>query len=153
MNRLIFALALAPSLLATLAQAQTAPENAAKELWCSEAFTVLFASEKPTVPADQMDQFNTYVGATAKLMDSASKDYLAAGFTQDQIDKIKADLVLEVTPAVTTGAAGKYGPGDCNPVLALFLPAPPAASAPESSSAPAADASAPSAGPDASSAQ
>jgi hypothetical protein len=137
MHKLIFALALAPALAVSTAQAQTVPDDVSKALWCSEAFTVLFATEKSTVPAEQMDSFNTYVAAAGKLMDKAGQDYLAAGFSQAQIDKLKTDLVAEVTPAVTTGAQGKYGPGDCNPLLGQYLPAPAPSAEPDASSAPA----------------
>jgi len=139
MHKLILALAILPALAATGARAQTVAADVSEALWCSEAFTVLFANEKSAVPAEQMDQFNLYVAAAGKLMDKANQDYLAAGFTQDQIDKLKTDLVVEVTPAVTTGAQGKYGPDDCNPLLGPYLPTPPASAsvAPEASSAPA----------------
>jgi len=139
MQKLIFALALVPAFVASGAQAQTVPEDVSKALWCSQAFTVLFASEKSQVPADQMDAFNSYVAAAGKLGDKASADYLAAGFTQDQVDKLKTDLVAEVTPAVTTGAKGKYGPDDCNPLLTPYLPAPAPSDA--GGTAPASDAS------------
>ena len=73
---------------------------------------------------------------------------LDAGYTEEQVSKIKTDLVAEVTPIVTSqGQAGKYTPDQCNPVLHNVLvlpassssaasetPAPVSSSAPDSSS-------------------
>ena len=87
------------------------------------------------------------------MLDKAGKDYVTAGFTQDQVDKLKTDLVAEVTPAVTTGAKGKFGPDDCNPLLGPYVTLPSSSSAsaaPDASSAPA---SAPAADMSSSSAQ
>ena len=58
MHKLVLTLALVPALLATGARAQTVADDVAKNLWCAEAFTVLFESEKTQVPADQMAEFN-----------------------------------------------------------------------------------------------
>lgn len=148
MKKLALALALAPVLLATGAKAQTVSDDVAKTLWCAEAFTVLFESQKAQVPPDQMAEFNAYVDGTKAMEAKAVADYLAGGFTQDQVDKLKTDLVTEVTPVVTTGAKGKFGPDDCNPLLAPFVTLPSSSEA-----APADASSAPAPAPSASSAQ
>jgi hypothetical protein len=147
MHRLAFALALVPALFAGGARAQTVSEDMVKTLWCGEAFTALFAMEKSQIDPGAQPTYDAFVAAAAKLVETGTQGYLDAGYTEEQVSKIKADLVTEVTPIVTSqGQAGKYSPDVCNPVLhkVLVLPTPassPAGDASSAPSAPAADAS------------
>ena len=143
MHRHALALALLPALLATGARAQTVGDDVVKTLWCGEAFTALFATEQAQIDAQTKPIYDAFVAAAAKLVETGTQGYLDAGYTEEQVTKIKADLVVEVTPIVTSqGQAGKFSPDECNPVLhkVLVLPAsssePPAStSAPDASSA------------------
>ena len=59
------------------------------------------------------------------------------GFTEEQVSKVKTDLVAEVTPVVTSqNQTGKYTPDQCNPLLQTYLKLPSSSEeAPTSSSA------------------
>jgi hypothetical protein len=145
MHRLALVLALVPALLATGTRAQTVSDDVVKTLWCGEAFTALFATEKSQIDAATKPTYDAFVAASAKLVETGTQGYLDAGYTEEQVAKIKADLVAEVTPIVTSqGQTGKYSPDDCNPVLhkVLVLPDAPSSPAGEASSAPAGDAGA-----------
>lgn len=118
MNRLILALALAPALISTGAFAQTVGEDVSKQLWCGSAFVAAFSNPPEGVPSDQLELAQQYIDQANGLIDDAGKKYLAAGFTQEQLDKIKADLVTEVTAAVTgSGAEAKYSFEECRALL------------------------------------
>ena len=118
MNRLIFALALAPALLTTAALAQTAPEDAAKLLWCGSAFVAAFSSPPPGVPSEQLALAQQYIDQGNGMIDSAGQKYLNAGFTEEQLTKVKADLVTEVTAAVSgQGGAAKYTFEECKALM------------------------------------
>ena len=142
MHRLVLAFALAPLVVSTSAYAQTAPDDAVKLLWCAEAYSVLYASQKPQVTPDIQPMYDAFVAAAAKLIDNGTQGYLNAGFTEEQVTKVKADLVAEVTPIVTGDGQqkGKFSPDDCNPLLHAVLVLPPSSEMPP---APAPDASGP----------
>ena len=117
MHRLVLALALVPLAFASSAYAQTAPDDVVKTLWCGEAFSALDASQKSQVTSDQQAVFDAYVAAAGKLVDKGTQGYLDAGFTEEQVNKVKSDLVTEVTAVVTGQGQGKFTPDDCNPLL------------------------------------
>ena len=98
MNRLIFALALAPALLTTAAFAQTAPADAEKQLWCGSAFVAAFSNPPPGVPSDQLALAQQYIDQGNTMISGAGQKYLDAGFTEEQltstfvaVDWIEAD--------------------------------------------------------------
>ncbi|MEO6014600.1 MAG: hypothetical protein ABIQ30_13570 [Devosia sp.] len=118
MNRLILALALTPALFVTGAMAQTVSEDVSKQLWCGTAMTVAFSNPPPDVTSEQMAEAQTYIDGGTALTDAAVKAHLDAGFTQEQIDKLKADLVTEVTTAISgDGANAKYTFEECAALL------------------------------------
>lgn len=118
MNRLILALALAPALLTTAAFAQTAPADAEKQLWCGSAFVAAFSSPPPGVPSDQLALAQQYIDQGNGMIDDAGQKYLNAGFTEEQLTKVKADLKDEVTKVVTgDGAGAKYTFEDCQALM------------------------------------
>ena len=118
MNRLILALALTPALFSTAALAQTVPDDVAKELWCGTAFVTAFANPPPGVPSEQLALAQTYIDQGNKMIDDAGQKYLNAGFTEEQLTKTKADLVTEVTAAVSgNGSSAKYSFDDCRAVM------------------------------------
>ncbi len=143
MKKLLLTLALAPALAATGAYAQTVSDDVSKQLWCGEAFAIVFSQPLPAeATSDQQAQAQAYIDGGNKLIDDATQAHLDAGFTEEQVTKIKSDLVAEITPVVTgDGANAKYTFEEC----AALLPgmAQPDASAPADVSAPA-DMSAPS---------
>lgn len=118
MNRLIFALALAPALLTTAAFAQTAPDDAVKQLWCGSAFVAAFSSPPPGVPSDQLALAQQYIDQGNGMINDAGQKYLNAGFTEEQLTKVKEDLVKEVTEAVGgNGANAKFTFEDCQSIM------------------------------------
>ena len=126
MHRLALTLALVPALLATGTRAQTVSDDIVKTLWCGEAFSALFTTQATQVDAQTKPTYDAFVAAAAKLIEIGTQGYLDAGYTEEQVSKIKADLVTEVTPIVSSqGQTGKYSPDQCNPVLhkVLVLPA------------------------------
>jgi hypothetical protein len=143
MNRLIFALALGPALLTTAAFAATAPADAEKQLWCGSAFVAAFSNPPPGVPSDQLALAQQYIDQGNGMISAAGQKYLDAGFTEEELTKVKADLVTEVTAAVNgDGASAKYTFEDCK----TLMPNPPAAvptANPSSEEAPADASSAP----------
>lgn len=138
MNRLIFALALVPAFLATGAQAQTVGEDVSKQLWCGQALSYLYGSIS-SVPPDQQPMLDAVLVGVGKMVDAAAQSYLDAGFTEEAVTKIKADLTTEVTAVISQQAQGKYGQDECMALMRPFvvLPAEPssAPSAPDASSA------------------
>ena len=118
MNRLILALALTPALFSTAAFAQTVPDDVAKELWCGSAFVAAFSNPPPGVPSEQLALAQQYIDQGNKMIDDAGQKYLNAGFTEEQLTKTKADLVTEVTAAVSgNGSSAKYSFDDCRAVM------------------------------------
>jgi hypothetical protein len=118
MNRLILALAFAPALLTTGAFAQTVGEDVSKQLWCGEALVAAFSNPPPGVPSEQLTQAQVFIDGGNRMIDDAGQKYLDAGFTEEQLTKVKTDLVTEVTEVVTgNGANAKYSFDDCNAVL------------------------------------
>ncbi len=116
MNRLIFALALTPVLLAGSAKAQTVSDDVTKELWCGTAFTIAFAQLPSDAPSEQQAEAQHYIDGGQKLIDAATQAHLDAGFTEEQVTKIKADLVAELTPIVSNGgdpSKAKYSFDEC----------------------------------------
>ena len=145
----VAAFALAPLALVTSAYAQTAPDDVIKTLWCGEAFAVLNESEKSQVTPDIQADYDAFVAASAKLIAKGTQGYLDAGFTEEQVTKVKADLVAEVTPIVTGNGqqTGRFSSDDCNPVLHAVLVLPPSSAAPAPASSGASDASMPAPAP------
>jgi hypothetical protein len=118
MNRLIFALALTPALLTSAAFAQTAPADAEKQLWCGSAFVAAFSSPPPGVPSEQLALAQQYIDQGNGMIDAAGQLYLNAGFTEEQLTKVKADLVTEVTAAVNgSGGDAKYTFDECKALM------------------------------------
>ena len=118
MNRLILALAFTPALFSTAALAQTVPDDVAKELWCGSAFVAAFSTPPPGVPSEQLALAQNYIDQGNKMVDEAGQKYLNAGFTEEQLTKTKADLVTEVTAAVSgNGSSAKYSFDDCRSVM------------------------------------
>ena len=101
MHRHALALALLPALLATGARAQTVGDDVVKTLWCGEAFTALFATEQAQIDAQTKPIYDAFVAAAAKLVETGTQGYLDAGYTEEQVTKIKADLVTHVTDQIT----------------------------------------------------
>ncbi|MEQ1769400.1 MAG: hypothetical protein ABL879_06125 [Devosia sp.] len=138
------ALALPLMLLATGALAQTVPEGADKDLWCGTAFTVAFniALAPPGTPDAQIEEAKMFTGAGHLLLVRGTDAYLAAGFTQEAVDKIKADLVTHVTEQIGGQGEIDYGFDECTDLIGPLTNqsgsgAPPAE--PESSSSSAAE--------------
>jgi len=120
MNRLI-AFALASALLTSAAAAQTVSDDVSKQLWCGTAMQVAFANPPEGLSEEQLAEAAGYIAAGTVMIDTATQAHLDAGFTQDAVDKLKADLVTEVTPAVTGQADNaKYTFEEC---VALIPPA------------------------------
>ena len=114
MNKFIFTLALAPAFLATGAFAQTVGEDVTKQLWCGEAMVIAFSNAPPDATADQLAMAKTYVDGGNGLIDDATQKHLDAGFTEEQVTKLKTDLVTEVTTVVTgDGTNAKYSFEEC----------------------------------------
>ena len=109
MNRLIFALALAPALFTTGAFAQTVSDDVSKQLWCGEALVVAFSNPPPGVPSEQLTQAQGFIDGGNKLIDDASQKYLDGGFTEEALTKVKTDLAKLF--ARYHGASGIQMPG------------------------------------------
>jgi hypothetical protein len=122
MLRLVPALPLA--LLATTAAfAQTAPETANKDLWCGTAFAVAFNVElaPPGTSEEELAQARELTAAGQQLIIRGEAAYLAAGFTQDVIDKTRADLVSYVTGQIQSDQPD-YGFDECTALVAALPP-------------------------------
>lgn len=134
MNRLI-AFALASALLTSAASAQTVSDDVSKQLWCGTAMAVAFSTPPEGITDAQLAEAKVYVDGGNALIDTAVQAHLDAGFTQEAVDKLKTDLVAEVTPIVTNaeGAGpGKYSFEEC---VAILPGAPTAPTADTTSSA------------------
>lgn len=118
MNRLIAAAAMLPALLATSAFAQTVSDEVNMQLWCGTAMVVVFSNAPPDATPDQLEQAKAFIDAGNALIEIAVQGHLDAGFTQEATDKIKADIVLVVTPQVMgNGDDAPYSFEDCQAIL------------------------------------
>ena len=132
MNRLIFALALTPALFATGAFAQTVSPDVTKQLWCGTALVTAFATPPEGLTAEQIAEAKGFYDGGVKLLEDATQAHLDAGFTQEAVDKLKVDLVAEVTPVVSGEVQdAAYSFEDC---VALLPAADGASSAPADAS-------------------
>jgi hypothetical protein len=130
MNRLILALALTPALLTTGALAQSVSDDVSKQLWCGTAFVVAFSNPPEGVTPDQLAEAKVYIDQGNGLIDKATQAHLDAGFTEEQVTTLKADLVTKVTDQITNSPdKADYKFEDC---VALITPP----AAPEAPSAP-----------------
>lgn len=148
MKKLTLALALVPALLSTSAFAQTIDDTSAKELWCGTALNIYYSNPPAGVSADDLAKAKVFLAATGDMIDEATQKYLNAGFTEEQVTKLKADLVAQLTVLVTgkdqTGASASapaspppaYSFDDCTALLQARVPAPPPSDAPSVSVSP-----------------
>lgn len=126
MKSLFAALALTPLLIATGAHAQTVSDDVNKQLWCGTAFILFFSEMKPADVSDE--DAKGYVDGANALIEIAIRAHLDAGFTQEQIDAIRAELEPKVRVEITDGPA-QYAPEDC-----IAIMPPPDTSAPTDTS-------------------
>ena len=118
MNRLILALALTPALITTGAFAQTVGEDVSKQMWCGSAFVAAFSNPPPGVPDDQLALAKVYIDQGNQMIGDSGQKYLNAGFTEEQLTKVKADTVTEVTAAVSgNGGDAKYTFDECKALM------------------------------------
>jgi hypothetical protein len=118
MNRLILALALTPALITTGALAQTVGEDVSKQMWCGSAFVAAFSNPPPGVPDDQLALAKVYLDQGTQRIGDSGQKYLNAGFTEEQLTKVKADTVTEVTAAVSgNGGDAKYTFDECKALM------------------------------------
>jgi hypothetical protein len=119
MNRLIAAIALTPMLLASGAVAQTVTDEVAMQLWCGTAFTIAFGGEPPEELSDEeIAQGRAFYDGGQQLIAIAEQAHLDAGYTQEAIDQLRADLVAEVTPVVAGEAQdAKHSFEECIAIL------------------------------------
>jgi hypothetical protein len=117
MNRLFAAAALAPMFLVSGAFAQDAPEEAKKQLWCGTAMVAFFSA----MPSDQLSpeeqkEAAGYIAGGKALIETGAQGYLAAGFTQEAIDKLKLELETGVMDEINADKA-QYSFEECLPLL------------------------------------
>lgn len=120
MLRLIPAAALASALLISAAQAQTVSDDVSKQLWCGTALVVAYGSVPSDADPAMLADVKTYTDAGNALIEQAVQAHLDAGFTQEAVDKLKADIVAEVTPIVVDGgdaSKAKYTFEECTAIL------------------------------------
>jgi hypothetical protein len=103
MFRSISVAAAASLLLVSAAHAQSVSDDVTKQLWCGTAFVVAYGSVPSDADPALLADVKTYTDAGNGLIDQATQAHLDAGFTQEAVDKIKADLVAEITPIVVDG--------------------------------------------------
>lgn len=118
-------LVLIPALLFSgAAFAQTAPDDAKKDLWCGTAFVMAFSNPPADATPEQIAQAKPYIDGGNMLIDRATASYKTAGFTDEQFSSAKADLAPVITEQIKgNGAKADYSFEDCT----ALLPPPPAA--------------------------
>jgi hypothetical protein len=120
MKFLLAATAAIAPLLATGAFAQSVSDEVNKQLWCGTAFIAYFDG------ATELDaEMQAIHDGAVALVDSATAAHIEAGYSAEQTDKIKADLVVAITQQFTDGTTA-HSPEEC----LTLLPPPPAAEAP-----------------------
>lgn len=118
MIRLIAAAAVLPALFATGALAQTVSDDVTKQLWCGTAMIVAFSNPPPGITDEQLAEAQGYVDAGTALVEIAAQAHLDAGFTQEAVDKAKADMIPVVTEQVMgDGADAQFTFEECLEIL------------------------------------
>lgn len=112
MKRLIAALALTP-LLATAGLAQSVTEEVGQQLWCGTALVMFFTEGlPPDLTEAEKAEAQGYVEGGQALLEIAIQAHLDAGYTQEEVDKIAADLKPVVMQQIQSNTA-QYGFEDC----------------------------------------
>lgn len=132
-KRLFGFAAIAALVLSGPAMAQTADEATTKELWCGTALSIYYSNTPPNVSAADVAKAKVYLDGATGMIDEATQKYLNAGYTEEQVGKIKTDLTSDLTALVTgKDASGQavsapatppaYTFDDCLTLLAARLP-------------------------------
>jgi hypothetical protein len=70
------------------------------------------------VPSEQLALAQQYIEQGNGMISEGGQKYLDAGFTEEQLTKVKGDLVTEVTAAVSgDGGNAKYTFEDCKALM------------------------------------
>jgi hypothetical protein len=136
MKRLLLALpALATLLIGGTANAQTASPEMTKDLWCGTALVMVFSSPaRPDATADQLAEMKTYLDGGNMLLDRATDEHKAAGFTDQQIADLKSATSSKVTLQLQgDGKQADYSFPECAALLNPAETVAPDAAAPQSS--------------------
>lgn len=108
-------------LLSSAALAQTAPDAAKKDLWCGTALGLAFGSPPEGTPAEEIARVKPYLDGGVMLVERASAAYKTAGFSDEQLAGIRADLEPVITEQINaTADKADYSFEDCT----ALLPAP-----------------------------
>ena len=118
MIRLIAAAAVLSSLFVTGASAQTVSEDVSKQLWCGTAMLVAFQEVPEGLTEEQIAEALSFVERGQALVDQAVQAHVDAGFSQEQADQAKADIVPVVTAQVMgDGSTAQYTFEECLEIL------------------------------------
>ncbi|HZY67498.1 MAG TPA: hypothetical protein VFE52_02860 [Devosia sp.] len=118
MNRLLAAAAALPMLLASGAFAQSVSDDVNKQLWCGTAMVVAFGNPPPGLTPEQLTEAQGYVDAGNQLIDQAVQAHIDAGFTAEEANRIKEDMVPTVSVQVMgNGENAQYTFEECLAIL------------------------------------
>lgn len=100
MKRVLAAMALLSCLAPSTGYAQGVGKPIEEELWCGEVLTVASRYLPPDLTPDQEAEVKTGFDSGSFMLADAGAHYLAGGTAQADLDKLKSDLVVAVTPIV-----------------------------------------------------
>lgn len=101
MNRFIpVSLALLAGMAPNASFAQNVSDAVNRQLWCGTAYTVAFGGASRSTTDEQTTAAKIKLATGTVLIAEATRAHLAAGFTQEAIDRIKAELVRTVTSQI-----------------------------------------------------
>lgn len=117
MKPLFAAAALAPLFLVSGAFAQTVSEDVTKQLWCGTALVAFFTNlPSEQLSDDEKAEAAGYVASGTALIEIAVQAHLDAGFTQEAVDKVQADLQPVVVQQIGDNTA-PYSFEECLAIL------------------------------------
>jgi hypothetical protein len=136
-------------LLAAPALAQTAPDDAYRDLWCGLAFaaasqTLPFtdeelaaaqaagdkATDEQKTILEQQNLVEQFVSGGQTLVERAEAAYKAAGFTDESFNQTKSDLEPKVTAQISgTGEQAEFTFEECSALLPISTETPAAGGA------------------------
>ena len=134
MKRILAALALTPLLFTTGPLAQSVSDEVNRQLWCGTALVIFFSAQAPEATAEQLAEAQVKVDGGSALLGAAIQAHLDAGFAQEQIDAIRADLEPNVREQLASGTT-PYTADECIALMQAALAAASSESSTPSSSA------------------